>query len=75
MAGRAGGAVTEPEEVQEPQDSDLLISLDEAARLLAVSAKWLRVNRKRLPFVRELAPRVLRVNRAALLKWEARRRA
>ena len=70
--------MTEPEEVQEsqePQDPELLISLDEAARLLAVSAKWLRLNRKRLPFVRELAPRVLRVNRSALLKWEARRRA
>ena len=67
--------MTEPEEVREPQDPEPLISLDEAARLLAVSAKWIRLNRKRLPFVRELAPRVLRVNRAALLKWEARRRA
>lgn len=67
--------MTEPEEVQESQDSELLISLDEAARLLAVSAKWIRLNRKHLPFVRELGPRVLRVNRSALLKWEARRRA
>jgi hypothetical protein len=64
--------MNEQEDAQEPMP--LLITLDEAARMLAVSPKWLRVNRKHLPFVRELAPRLLRADVTALRRWVERRR-
>lgn len=52
----------------------LLITLEEAARLIAMTPKWIRVNRANLGFVRVLAPRVLRVDPVALKKWIATRR-
>jgi hypothetical protein len=61
--------VTEPERVQ-----PLLITLEEAARLIGMSPKWIRLNKKTLNFVRELSPRVLKADPVALRRWVDQRR-
>jgi hypothetical protein len=52
----------------------ILVKLEDAAAALSVSVKWIRTHRKELPFVREIAPRVLRVDVAAMRRWVDRRR-
>ena len=53
-----------------------LIRLNEAAVMLAVSVKWIRANRRTLPFVRDLSGtgRLLRVDVTAMNKWQERKR-
>lgn len=65
----------EPKEPEAPATTLKLIPLDEAARALGVSRKWLRAHRRELRWVVELAPRVLRVDVEAMERWVARRRA
>jgi hypothetical protein len=55
-----------------PADDDL-ISLDEAARIIGCSVKWIRRNRPDL--VKRLSARTHRMSKSALLQWVARRRA
>jgi hypothetical protein len=50
------------------------VPLAEAARLLAVSSKYLREHRRTLPFVVEFSPRVLRADLDKLERWLERRR-
>jgi hypothetical protein len=52
-----------------------LLRLEDAAKALAVSVKYLRAHRKELPFVLELSPRVLRVDAAKMTRWLERKRA
>lgn len=52
-----------------------LMRLEEAAKALAVSVKFLRAHRKELPFMLELSPRVLRVDVDRMERWLERRRA
>ena len=52
-----------------------LIRLEEAAKILSVSLKYLRAHRRDLPFVLELSPRVLRVEVGRMQRWLERRKA
>ena len=61
-------------EITDENGSEPLIKLEEAARRLNVSVKWLRTHRKKLPFVKELSPRFYRVNVEAMRRWEERRK-
>lgn len=66
----------DPQNGQEPAPPErILLSLADAAVMLGVSVKWIRGHRKTLPFVRELSPRVLRVDEAAMRRWVERRKA
>ena len=46
---------------------DKLISLEDAAGRLDVSARWLRENRP--PYVIELSPKMLKVSEQRLITW------
>jgi hypothetical protein len=58
----------------EPSPEPRLLRLEDAAKHLAVSVKWLRAHRRELPFFLELSPRVLRVDVARMERWLERRR-
>ena len=51
-----------------------LVPLAEAARLLAVSPKYLLAHRRELPFVIEYSPRTYRADLEKLERWLERRR-
>ena len=60
----------------EPEVTDpIVVRLEEAAAMLSVSVKWIRAHRASLPWVRELSPRVLRADVAAMRRWVERRKA
>jgi hypothetical protein len=63
-----------PDLVPIPTPEPRLLRLEDAARHLSVSVKWLRAHRKELPFFLELSPRVLRVDVARMERWLERRR-
>jgi hypothetical protein len=71
------GVMAEPAELapepaaSEPADTNL--TLDEAAKLMRRSTKWIYRHRKDLPFVRQLAQRSYVVSKNGLERWLARR--
>lgn len=48
---------------------DRLVDIEQAAKMLAVSADWLYHNRKTLPFVRKLGRKMLRFSVNGMQKW------
>ena len=55
-------------------EQDRLLTVDEAAAILGVTPKWL-YRHKRLPFVRPLSRKALRVSEAGLRRWLAAKKA
>jgi hypothetical protein len=55
-------------------EQDRLLTIDAAAAILGVTPKWL-YRHKRLPFVRPLSRKALRVSEAGLRRWLAAKRA
>jgi len=48
---------------------DRLLTVDEAAEILAVDARWLYDRSDSLPFAKKLAPRTLRFSERGLRRW------
>ena len=57
------------------KDDDEWISLEQAQRLLGVSAKWFTRRKGKLPFIKRLSRRKVVVSRTALQRWIAARTA
>jgi hypothetical protein len=51
---------------------DDAITVEDAARMLCRSPKWISRHRAQLPFLRKLGPRSYVCSRAALIKWRER---
>ena len=51
-----------------------LLRLKEAAAILSVAPKWIRIHRKELGFVVEIGPGQLRVDAARMERWIERQR-
>jgi predicted DNA-binding transcriptional regulator AlpA len=56
-------------------EADEWVDIKMAAKLMGVSPEWLYHNRKTLPFVSKIGPRLLRFSRNGLQKWMASRKA
>lgn len=56
-----------------PAGPERLISVGDAAARLAVTPQWIYEHQKRLPFVRRVGTRALRVSEPALERYMARR--
>ncbi len=56
------------------QEQEELLTPDQAALLLSVSADWMYRHAGDLPFTRRLSRKALRFSKAGLLKWRAGRR-
>ena len=56
-----------------PEREDELLTAADAAKLLNVSEDWIYRRAGRLPFVRRLSKRTLRISKAGLMKWHAAR--
>ena len=57
---------------QEPEE---LLTAEQAAALLSVSADWMYRHARGLPFTKRLSRKALRFSKAGLLRWRAGRRA
>jgi hypothetical protein len=55
-------------------EGDCLLSVEEAARILNVTAQWLYRHAHHLPFARRLSRKALRFSEAGLRRWAASRR-
>jgi len=53
------------------KDGDHLLDVENASKLLSVDESWLYRHQKKLPFVRKLAPRVLRFSYQGIQKYLA----
>ena len=62
-----------PREPAEPAEADRLLTVEEAAPILGVTPRWL-YGHQRLPFVRKLSRKALRVSEAGLRRWLAVKR-
>jgi hypothetical protein len=58
-----------------PQESEELLSAQQAAALLSVSSDWMYRHASGLPFTKRLSRKALRFSKPGLLKWRAGRRA
>ena len=58
-----------PQEQKPHQDEDRLLTITEAAQRINVRPRWIYSCQKRLPFVRRLGARTLRVSEQGLEKW------
>lgn len=58
-----------------PQESEELLTAEQAAALLSVSVDWMYRHAGGLPFTKRLSRKALRFSRAGLLKWRAGKRA
>jgi hypothetical protein len=68
-------SVAEPARAAESApESDRLLTAEEAATLLGVTPRWL-YRHQRLPFVRKLSRKALRVSETGLRRWLAARKA
>ena len=65
LANRAGAVEAA---AQKPERPERLLTAGEAAERLGVSPRWLR-GRGRLPFARQLSPRVVRYSEQGLERW------
>ena len=66
-------ASASPREPAEPAEADRLLTVEEAAPILGVTPRWL-YGHQRLPFVRKLSRKALRVSEAGLRRWLAVKR-
>ena len=57
------------------QETDELLTVKQAAELLAVNTDWLYRRAKTLPFSRRLSRKALRFSRRGLLAWRDRRKS
>jgi len=48
---------------------DDLLTIDEAAKMLCLSPRWLYRHAKTLPFTRKLSRKVLRFSRSGITRW------
>ena len=53
---------------------DMLLNIEEAAKMLSVGKDWLYDHHKKLPFSRKLAPKVLRFSYQGIQKYLATRK-
>ncbi len=65
---------TAPQPAESDTSSERLLSVAEAAEILNVSPRWISRRSDRLPFVRRLTPRVLRISESGLRNWMMARR-
>jgi len=52
----------------EPTDDDRLLTAEEAAKILGVTVRWI-YRHQRLPFIRKLSRKALRVSEGGLRRW------
>jgi len=57
------------------QESEELLTANQAAALLSVSVDWMYRHASGLPFTKRLSRKALRFSKAGLLRWRAGRRA
>jgi predicted DNA-binding transcriptional regulator AlpA len=57
-----------PARPNEPTGDDRLLTAEEAAKILGVTVRWI-YRHQRLPFIRKLSRKVLRVSEVALRRW------
>jgi hypothetical protein len=62
--------IDQREDAPPSAEPDRLLTIDEAAAILGVTPKWL-YRHKRLPFVRSLSRKALRVSEVGLRRWLA----
>lgn len=63
-----------PLRVSGEAEGDRLLSVEEAARILNVTAQWLYRHAPHLPFARRLSRKALRFSEVGLRRWAASRR-
>jgi nucleotidyltransferase/DNA polymerase involved in DNA repair len=70
LAGRLFAVGSDDDERTTTAEPDRLLTADDAAAILGVTTKWL-YRHKKLPFVRRLSRKALRVSESGLHRWLA----
>ena len=73
MLDEAKGAAELPDEPTGESHEDHLLTVDEAAEVLAVERTWVYRHADKLPFTRKLSPGTLRFSSNGLQRWMASR--
>jgi predicted DNA-binding transcriptional regulator AlpA len=58
----------------QPEESNQLLTAEDAAKILRVTPRWLYRHANRLPFTRRLSRKCLRFSEAGLRRWAETRR-